>query len=162
MQKNRGFTLVELIIVIAIAGIVLAIAAPNFTGYRQNTNLKEATRNLSADIQYWKQRAVAENRSYRISFDTAGNSYSVLKREAPPGMAFKPLSEVDPGASNIDKSPADISPGVSLVAAPATVTMDPRGTLSNGTIRLQHGIRLSTADIVTSLPGRVRIVYDLK
>ncbi len=33
-KKSKGFTLVELIVVIAVLGIVAAIAAPRFIGYR--------------------------------------------------------------------------------------------------------------------------------
>lgn len=45
-KKSRGFTLVEIMIVVLIIGILLAIAVPNFVKARQNSRLQTVVGNL--------------------------------------------------------------------------------------------------------------------
>lgn len=45
-NKSRGFTLVEIMIVVLIIGILLAIAIPNFIKARQNSRLQTIVANL--------------------------------------------------------------------------------------------------------------------
>ena len=47
-KKAKGFTLIELMIVVAIIGILAAIAIPNFLRYQAKTKQSEAKTNLSS------------------------------------------------------------------------------------------------------------------
>jgi type II secretion system protein H len=153
MRKNDGFSLIELIIVIAVMGIILAIAAPNFTRYRDNTNLREAARDISSDIQLYKQRAIAENVQYSITFNAGTNDY-VIQRN---GVTIVTRQV---GGNN----PVEISgsPAPSFSGGVPTVSLLPRGTATLGSMTLRHATRLSEARIIVNIMGRVRVEYDLK
>ena len=48
LRKQEGFTLIELMIVVAIIGILAAIAIPNFLQYQMKSRQSEAKTNLMA------------------------------------------------------------------------------------------------------------------
>ena len=165
MKTNKGFSLIELIIVIAIIGIVLAIASPSFYKYRQNTNLKEATRELAGDISLYRQTAIAQNVRYRINFNPSGNIYDsyTIQVESPANSG----TYVDVST----KSPTSVSSSIIIMGDASSpsftggvpyITIQPRGTMGAGTVWLQHLDRQSTSTITTNLMGRVNVTYDLK
>ncbi len=59
----RGFTLIELMIVVAIIGVLLAIAVPNYTDYLIRSRINEAVAGL-ADLRVKMEQYFQDNRSY--------------------------------------------------------------------------------------------------
>jgi len=158
MVKKNGFSLIELLIVIAILGIVLGIAGPNFIKYRENSNLKEVARDFSSDFLLYKQRASAENIHYRISFNMVANSYSVLKETALNSNIFNNVVTKQVGG---DK-PVVIT-AIGGFGGNSFVDLQPRGTASAaGSLTLMHTNRLSTSTIALNVMGRTNVTYSLK
>ena len=63
MKQQRGFTIIELLIVIAILGILTAIALPAYDGYTQRAKLTEAFTALS-DFRVRMEQFYQDNRRY--------------------------------------------------------------------------------------------------
>jgi len=73
--RSKGFTLLELMTIIAIVGILVAVAAPSFTDSIARRRLEGVANELSADLQYAKSQAAAINTN--VSLVTTAHGYAV-------------------------------------------------------------------------------------
>lgn len=86
-QSNAGFTLIELMITVAIIGILAAIAFPSYSSYVARARRADARTQLLQAAQFM-QRFYAANDQYR--YDRAGNqvedvvAQTNLKQSPPP------------------------------------------------------------------------------
>ena len=76
-QHPPGFSLVEMLVVIALMGVLLVIAIPNIVQFSSGFKLGGAAREVATDLQYARLLAVKENRDIRVDFST--NSYQVVR-----------------------------------------------------------------------------------
>jgi type IV pilus assembly protein PilE len=63
MQHKKGFTLLELMITVAVIAILAGIALPSYNDYMLRGKLTEATGNL-ADLRVKMEQAYGDNRRY--------------------------------------------------------------------------------------------------
>ena len=63
MKKIKGFTLIELMVTVAIVGIIASIAVPGYRDYVLRSQITEATSNLSG-LRVKMEQFYQENRTY--------------------------------------------------------------------------------------------------
>lgn len=76
MRKNRGFTLIELMVTLAVAAVVLGIAVPNFSQMMRNNSSITAGAELSVAINYARSEAV--KRAKRVSLCASNDGIACL------------------------------------------------------------------------------------
>ena len=96
MRRNHGFTLIELMVVIAVVAVILTLAAPSFYGFILKQRLKSITAQLVTDLQFARSEAAARNSPVRVRF-----AYSVV----PPLTCYMLYTGADFGDCNCTRSP---------------------------------------------------------
>lgn len=101
-RKNKGFTLIELMIVVAIIGILAAIAIPNFIRYQLRSKTSEARTNLGGI------------KTGQESFRSSEDNYANITNNQPAGV---------PGTTKTDwlATPCPPSPGCDRTNTPGCI-----------------------------------------
>lgn len=74
-QKSQGFSLVEAMIVIAIMGILVAIAVPSYQDTIERNRLKQAIEAIKSDLQWMRTETIKKSCNLHASF-TNGVAWS--------------------------------------------------------------------------------------
>ena len=74
--QRRGFSMVEMMVVIGIVGIIATISAPPFFRYVQSNRLQTNTDRLAADLQYARSLSIASSQILRFTATPLGYQLS--------------------------------------------------------------------------------------
>jgi len=72
MEKNHGFSAIELVVAMGILVIMAAIAIPNMISWRGEATLSGVASNLKGDLQMAKSRATRDNALVVVVFTATG------------------------------------------------------------------------------------------
>ena len=150
VNQQKGFTLIELIIVMGIMGILATIAAPHFQNYIGNQNLKTAARGITSDFFATREKALSENVRYRITFDQASNSYTIARGTAA-------------GAPYVDQQTKLMTSYASYIKVDAdqVVYFQTRGTVTACNFTISNTNNGSVANIIVNFPSRTYATFTL-
>ncbi len=73
-MRRLGFTLLEMLVVLAIFGILGALAVANLNAYIQNSRLNQALQEVAEALRSVGNRALTESRGYTVTLTTGANS----------------------------------------------------------------------------------------
>lgn len=72
--RGAGFTLVEVLITMAVAGILLSIAVPSFRYVTNSNRIAGEQNGLVGDLQFARAEAIKEGRTVTVCVSTDGNT----------------------------------------------------------------------------------------
>jgi prepilin-type N-terminal cleavage/methylation domain-containing protein len=131
--KNKGFTLVELMIAIAIMAILVAVSIPSFGRYLQSWRLNGETDQLASLMRSARSAAVSKHVNTVFVFDTTNDNYYYF--EDADGDGTKDSDEYC--TETIDLPPGIILRGHTL--SQTKILFGPKGNANeSGTITLQN------------------------
>lgn len=87
LNVQRGFTLIELMVTIAIGAILLSVGAPMLADYVANSRLRAAGEAVLSEVLYAQQEAIKRNAVVRLS--VKGSALQVLDPSTSPAASLR-------------------------------------------------------------------------
>jgi len=169
-NKYKGFSLIELLITVAVLGILVSLAAPSMFEMLENRKLKGAAERAFADFQFVKTEAIKRNRFVRLDFTGfgSGNDWCYgFKVNADCDCTETDSSqtnfcEIDGVKQVVNQDNYDGAVTLSNTTVPfsGAASFNPmRGTTTSGSIEFEitNGRKIK---IIVSTLGRIRICSD--
>lgn len=141
--KDRGFSLIELLVVLAVMGLVLALVVGYRAPWSSGLSIEATAAELASGLRLARSQAIADNHPVAFALDLAGHRYRVggdLPRSLPTKLAL--------GLLTVN--------GERRSAAIGDIRFNPDGSSSGGRIVLANGSR-RVAVGVDWLTGRVTV-----
>lgn len=153
-KGEGGFTLLELLIVMALIGLLTGMIVPKFSGTLLTLQTKSAVNKISAILRYARNQAVAKQQRHTVTFNLSAQSVTLTVSDS-----SAQTSQVQP--EKVYKLPDKVSlyQGINIQGEVRTETFTlvfyPAGNCSGGEIILQgkpgqlHHIKI---DFITGIP----------
>ncbi|HEX2202113.1 MAG TPA: GspH/FimT family pseudopilin [Longimicrobium sp.] len=148
-HRRAGFTMLELVTVLALIGILAAMAAPRIEGFVNVTRARSASDRVVNDLMLARMTAIREGRTTQVQV-TGGASYRVVVLN-PDGTEADEVKSV-PLAHDYR--------GFGITPTDAVIGFDSRGMLSTG----DNAVTVTRGDFSTTLQvtGVGRVLREYK
>ena len=158
-RQERGFSLIEGLIAIAVTSIAVGAAMPGLRGATERRHLDGASAQVETDIQLARSEAVLRGRTVRISFGKDGSSTCYVIHTGSPGAcscSATGASTCKPGNTAF-RSNAFRNASVLLQPNVATMVFDPiSGTVTPTATLKFTGAEKHAMNLVVNIMGRTR------
>ncbi|HEY8515363.1 MAG TPA: GspH/FimT family pseudopilin [Candidatus Binatia bacterium] len=136
---ERGASLIETVVAVALVGVVLGVAWPSLASYREAAELRAATLRLAAAMARGRTAALTEGRTW------------LLRLDGPRRFVLSPLDE------SLDAPPEELPPDTFVADATSggDVRFFPSGLADNATFTLGAGDQRRR--VIVNQRGRITV-----
>ncbi len=111
--RQAGFSLVEMLIVVAIIMIIAAVALPNISGYMRTYTIRGGSQAFAGEVQSARSKGIMGNTNAGVSFVVVDrDSYRWILEDLPAAEQLGPLHDLPTGVEFEPTTVANSGPSV--------------------------------------------------
>jgi|GEM_PF-810400 type II secretion system protein H len=129
-----GFTITEMLVVLAIIGILIGVAGPSLLRWRDSFEVKNSVREIQMTLQLARMKAITQGVEYRVVVDLERETFQLERGDQAEGSTHW-QSE---GKLFTLPAGVDIASVNSYTTGKRNKQFNPNGTCSSGSIKLQN------------------------
>lgn len=156
MKRLKGFTLVELMVTLAVIAILASIAGPSFNNIRDRSRVRAAAEAIYAHLQFARSESIKQNRDLVVGV-VAGATWCLSISNATGCDCGTTTCQFGPPTNLAEHTlrSTDFS-GISIATNQNDVIFESRRGMSNGVSITINGANSLSIDVIVSSRGRVR------
>lgn len=158
LKSKKGYSLIEMVITVAVIGIMATIAVPSFKELIERQRFDRDVRFFSTEIALTRLNSISKNRQYRLQIDQANEAYFIYQGNASSSSTswtFKKQFNLDAGSDIYQ---------VDYFLASDIAVFNPDGTMTHDTTDDSGFIYLKRDDgstlkriIIHGVTGRITV-----
>lgn len=164
LKTNKGFSLLEMVIVLVIASFIMAIITPSLFKSLASLEQRTSINKLATTLRYARSQAVTLKQAYQVYLDLNEYSYWLAPVESSdPASSSTRAKEIEvpvtatPLETQLKIEKVLLGPKKEITSGVAAIVFYPRGDSSGGEIILRDDYNVLHTIVVDPITGRVKL-----
>jgi type II secretion system protein H len=149
LRRERGFSLLELILVMVVMSLVMAIAYPSMSRGRTAFHLRAVARDVINSLRVARETAVTEQKVMMVLIDAEARQVTVATDVGEDARSYHPPDDV--------KVTGITSEGEELLQGPMSIRFLPNGSSDNALILVKADTGANLKIVLDPIIGSARI-----
>ena len=145
---NKGFTVAEVLVVLALLTIISTIAVPAYAQWLNNAEYRMSARSVLYALREARSKAITTNLEHRVEFESVNRKYRVMQGNRASNSSDWSIVVYDWTI---------LPPQVHMQANVEKIHLNPTGTANAGTIKIQDAAAVARYEVRVANTGRIRI-----
>jgi prepilin-type N-terminal cleavage/methylation domain-containing protein len=162
VKRRRGFTLLELVAVLAVLIILGAVLVPTLSGVRGDTRSKAGADTVRGFMAEARSKAMEDGQAYRIAVSPDGRTLRVSPESSSMNMGMVDDGDTSPALVREDTLPDAVTAKLLTDENDDAATTDEAGWIRIATFLADGTCREDTVEVVVSETGVAPFVVRLR
>ena len=159
-QNHKGYTLIELIVVVALIGIMYSFTMPRFQQAILSDNLQGVVRKFVGNIKTLRSEAIREHKDFYLNFDLNSDEFWITEPGMSPEKRYQTRKDAYTLPDEVHIFEVSFPEEVDRIMGEVQIMISEKGYIQPAIIHLESDDDTEFSLILRPFLGKVEIIED--